>query len=454
MFDTEMLDSEVAEWLGEADHRNADHIWAETTAALLSPVEVTVSSDLADLEPGIVLAALLSSIDIDTLTGHDRVTVMACHQRMASHYQAQVYASMASVEDSVTEALGDDGETDFELMEEACSSEIRAALRLTRRAADNELSIARDFQTRLPAVWEELAAGRIDRRRANLILHRTDHLSADRAREVAKQALERAPELTTGQLTALLRKLSVEADPEDAKRRYETAVEERRVVLESGVDGTAHLHLMDLSPDRAVRIRQRIDSAARNLRTGGETRTMDQLRADVVLDILDPDVLHSGDVSGRGSLVMTVDLATLAGLTDSSGDLGGFGPVIADIARRVAEEWLTGEWRFVVTDGQQRPLHGGITRRRPTAPDRRTIDTMFPHCVFPGCRIPASQCDIDHTTPWADGGQTSLDNLAPLCRHDHRVRHGAGWSYRRTDAGDHEWLSVLGHRYTSTGRSP
>ena len=454
MFVMEILDSEIAAWLGEADHHDAEQAWAETRAAASRPAEPGLSDELVGIEPGILLAAVLSSVDINSLSGHDRVIVMAAHQRMASHYQAQVYAAMASVADSVSEALGNDGETDFELMEEACSSEIRAALRLTRRAADNELSIARDFQTRLPAVWREFAAGRIDRRRANLILHRTDHLSAGRAREVANQALDRAPELTTGQLTALLRRLSVEADPDDAKRRYESAVEERRVVLESGVDGTAHLHLIDLPPDRAVRIRQRLDAAARSLRSRAETRTMDQLRADLLLDLLDPDVLHSGDVLGRGSLVMTVDLATLAGLADASGDLGGFGPVIADIARRVAEDWRTGEWRFVVTDAQSRPLHAGITRRRPTAKDRRTIETMYPTCVFPGCRIPAPQCDIDHTTPWVDGGQTSPDNLAPLCRHDHRVRHQAGWGYRRNEDGDHEWLSVLGHRYTSTGRSP
>ena len=265
--------------------------------------------------------------------------------------------------------------------------------------------------------------------------------------------MERASELTTGQLTALLRKFNTEADPEDAKHRYENAVDERRVVLESGTDGTAHLYLMDLPPDRAARIRDRIDSAARDLRTSGETRTMDQLRADVALDLLDPNVSDSGRKLRRGSLVMTVDLATLTGLAESSGDLGGYGPVISDIARRIVEDSQTAEWRFVVTDGQHRPLHTGITRRRPSKPDRRTIETMFPTCVFPGCRIPSSQCDIDHTTPWADGGLTSLRNLAPLCRHDHRVRHEAR-GYRRTEAGSHEWLSPLGHRYSSEARAP
>jgi hypothetical protein len=454
MFDTLTRDTDIQGWLDQADNGDAELALAIEEADSAIPSAPSIPPELAGMEPGIVLSGLLSAIDVENLSGHDRVIVMAANQRMASHYQARLYASMASVADAVTEELNRDGETDFELVEQACSSEIRAALRLTRRAADNELSIARGFQTRLPAVWQEFAAGRIDRRRANLILHRTDHLQVAQAQRVARLALERASELTTGQLTALLRKLSFEADPEDAKHRYENAVDERRVVLEPGVDGTAHLYLMDLPPDRASRIRDRIDSAARELRTSGETRTMDQLRADIALDLLDPSVSHSGRKLRRGSLVMTVDLATLAGLAESSGDLGGYGPVISDIARRVAETSRSDEWRFVVTDAEHQPICSGITRRRPTAADRRTIETTYPTCVFPGCRVPSTRCDLDHITPWSDGGPTCWCNLAPLCRHDHCVRHGAGWSYRRTEAGGHEWISPLGHRYKSRGRAP
>jgi hypothetical protein len=453
MFDTLTRDPSLEAWLDEADRRDADIALAVEAAADSTETE-PIPTDLADMEPGIVLAAVLSSIDIDQLAGDDRVVVMAAHQRMASHYQARVYASMASVADAVAEQLHDDGETDIELVDDACSSEIGAALRLTRRAADSELSVARDFKTRLPAVWHEFLAGRIDRRRANLILYRTEHLDADRAQEVARQALERAPELTTGQLAALLRKLNVEADPEDATKRYEKAVDERRVVLDSSVDGTAHLYLMDLPPDRAVRIRDHLDSAARSLRTEGETRTMDQLRADVVLDLLDPIDPAAPGSRRRGALVLTVDLATLAGLTEASGDLGGYGPVVADIARQVAEASRLGEWRFVVTDDQRRSLQAGLTRRRPVAAARRMVEAMHPICVFPGCRVPASRCDLDHTDPWAQSSRTSVNGLAPLCRRHHILRHRGSWRYQRTGAGDHDWVSPLGHRYADRARSP
>jgi hypothetical protein len=181
---------------------------------------------------------------------------------------------------------------------------------------------------------------------------------------------------------------------------------------------------------------------------------MDQLRADVVLDILDPMRGHDAPRSSQGTIVMTVDLATLAGLAESAGDLGGYGPVIADIARQVADTAREGEWRFVVTDSERRSLHTGLTRRRPTAAARRMVEALYPTCVFPGCRVPASQCDLDHTTPWARCRRTCVDDLAPLCRHHHMLRHRSGWRYRRTERGEHEWVSPLGHRYITRARSP
>ena len=145
---------------------------------------------------------------------------------------------------------------------------------------------------------------------------------------------------------------------------------------------------------------------------------------------------------------------SLAGLDEASGHLGGYGPVISDIARQVAESSRFEEWRFVVTDSERRSLQAGVTRRRPTAAARRLIESMYPMCVFPGCRVPASRCDLDHTTPWGQSHCTSVHGLAPLCRRHHILRHRAGWRYRRSDSGDHTWVSPLGHRYVDKGRSP
>lgn len=435
------LDDEV----GQAE------LWALWESLSPEP-EPSVSAEISALDPGLVLAATLDAADLESLSGAGRVAAMVALGRMVSHYQARLYAAMTSVADAVTDTVAADTGGDMSLIEDACATEIRAALRLTRRAADTELALARGFRERLPQVWEALASGRIDRRRASVIVSRTDHLGVSQAREVADRVSEQAAELTTGQLSALITRLGIEVDPDDATHRYENAVDQRRVILEPTIDGTAHLYLMDLPPDRATRIRARVDAAARELRVKGETRTMDQLRADVVLDLLDPATpTTTTSRSGRGAVTLTVDLATLAGLAETSGELGGYGPVISDIARQVADRSPDAEWRFVVTD-DGRPVGAGTTRRRPTAGQRRIIETLYPRCIFVGCRMPAVLCDIDHTTPYADTGVTRIDDLAPLCEHDHSMRH-TGWSYRHTPHGI-EWRSPLGVRHLNRDPPP
>jgi hypothetical protein len=178
---------------------------------------------------------------------------------------------------------------------------------------------------------------------------------------------------------------------------------------------------------------------------------MDQIRADVFIDLL----LGESDGNGRqGGVEITVDLKTLADLSESPGELAGYGPVIADIARQVAHEQRDTQWRTRVVDDNGQIIHTGTTRRRPDARLKREILASYPTCAFPGCRMPATDCDIDHRDPWSKGGDTSFENNAPLCRHDHVGRHKAGWEYvpatGRSTPVDQSSRSHLPHRRATT----
>jgi len=175
-----------------------------------------IPAGLDDMEPGPMLATFLSSVEVARLTGEDRILVLRAHQRMASHYAARVYEDMAAVSDSVHEL-----EEDPQLANEFAAAEIRVALSLTRRAADGELTLALDFRRRLPRVWELLAAGDIDVRRARTIINGTSHLSIAAARDVADRVLAAAPFLTTGQLAARVRRLCIESAPDPDSRRLD-----------------------------------------------------------------------------------------------------------------------------------------------------------------------------------------------------------------------------------------
>ncbi|MGH8945642.1 MAG: HNH endonuclease signature motif containing protein, partial [Acidimicrobiia bacterium] len=127
----------------------------------------------------------------------------------------------------------------------------------------------------------------------------------------------------------------------------------------------------------------------------------------------------------------------------------GWGPVLADTARRIVADQEDGHWQVTVIDPTTgRPLAAVSTRRRPSSHQTRQVQALRPVCAFPGCRNPAQECDLDHNIPWAEGGPTHIDKLAALCPGDHTIRHH-GWTYQINPDGTITWTSRLGHKYTT-----
>jgi hypothetical protein len=163
------------------------------------------------------------------------------------------------------------------------------------------------------------------------------------------------------------------------------------------------------------------------------------------------DILSGTDhkSSARAVVHLTADLDTLAGLSSHPGELNGFSPVISDIAQQVALDHPDAEWQYAITDAETgEHLHSGVTRRRPTATDRRQIESRDRSCSFPGCRVSSADCDIDHITPYSKRGATCPCNNATACRHGHRLKDH-GWRYELLRSGIYEWISPFGHTHTT-----
>ncbi len=143
------------------------------------------------------------------------------------------------------------------------------------------LGLALDLVERLPEVGEALRQGRIDLARARVICDGTGHLEESEARRVADAVLEQAENLTTGQLGARVRRLALSVQPDDAARRYEAAVEERRVMCLPNADGTADLVACNLPAERAVACMRTLDAEAHAAKRAGDPRSIDQLRTDL-----------------------------------------------------------------------------------------------------------------------------------------------------------------------------
>jgi Domain of unknown function (DUF222) len=155
--------------------------------------------------------------------------------------------------------------------DEFSADEVRAALVLTRRAADAQFWLAHDVVTRLPAVHAAMDAGVLDEPRARVLSEWTIGLCPEAARAVCGELLPRAPGLTTGQLIEQIKKLAIALDPEWARHRYEQAVAERKVVGYRNPDGSANLSGYNLPVDRVAATSGHIDALAKAAKHAGDS---------------------------------------------------------------------------------------------------------------------------------------------------------------------------------------
>ncbi len=185
------------------------------------------------------MARVLAGLELSRLSGFDCVEVLKAQYRQANHKRARVLAAMAEV--GLCGAETDDELLRMAAPNEFSADEVRAALVLTRRAAEAQFWLAHDLVTRLPQVYAAMDAGVLDEPRARVMSEWTTELSLDQARAVCAALLPAAPKLTTGQLIEQIKKLAIAVDPDWARRRYEQAVAGRKVVGYRNADGSANV---------------------------------------------------------------------------------------------------------------------------------------------------------------------------------------------------------------------
>jgi hypothetical protein len=84
----------------------------------------------------------------------------------------------------------------------------------------------------------------------------------------------------------------------------------------------------------------------------------------------------------------------------------------------------------------------------PSRLDREIVALAARTCAHPHCTRPARHCDCDHVEPFdADGPTCPKCNLAPLCRHHHRLKTHAGWRYWKVGPATYLWVDPHGLLY-------
>jgi hypothetical protein len=88
----------------------------------------------------------------------------------------------------------------------------------------------------------------------------------------------------------------------------------------------------------------------------------------------------------------------------------------------------------VVEDERGTPLDVGRKQRVVPTTIRRALWSRDRGCTFPGCGKKRF-VDGHHIQHWANGGETSLENLTLLCTYHHRLLHEGGFSIGRSGDG-------------------
>ena len=448
--------------------------------------------DLAAVEdfplPGVEVAdlvAMLASVPVAEVSGAALVNAVAATQQAITMLQA--------LQGSFARELG--ARTPDALRH--VPDELACALVCTKRAA--EIVFLRAWG----AAQHPAARGRVGGRRPGGAQGRRDpgrdlqgrcrHRPADDLDVVVADAVHRAGDLTAPQLTRHVRATLIALNPGLAEQRRVAERDRRGVFLDLAPDAMARL-IAYLPAAEATAAFTAIDALAGHAAIDGDSRTVDQRRADAFSDvftgILDRQTTPDGTPlprqhGQRVAVQVTVAATTLLGLDDAPGFLGSYGPIPAQVARELAQD---GTWRRVLTDPNTGQVCSvGTDAYRPGADLTRTIQARDVTCTFPGCRQPATRCEIDHRIPYdhdrpptqgrppIEGGppfegsgpaqadlrghnpqpdlrshdpQTCEANLHALCKHHHQAKTEGWWNVTYNPAtGVSTWTDRHGLTY-------
>ncbi len=183
-----------------------------------------------------------------------------------------------------------------------------------------------------------------------------------------------------------------------------------------------------LAPDAGARLLAALERATearfRAARRAGEHEANEAYRADALVDLV-----TAGAPAGTGPQALVklrVDLAALRRGALAPGEcceIPGIGPVPLGVARELMGDAVLEAFIASGSDVQ------GLCHLGRTLPARlkAAVEARDPCCVVPGCGK-TYLLEIDHCKiPFAEGGPATLDNLARLCRHHHRLKTHRGY---------------------------
>ncbi|HSF26144.1 MAG TPA: DUF222 domain-containing protein [Actinomycetes bacterium] len=462
------------------------------------------------------LGAMLAGLDVARLDEPALVEAMAAFERQASWCRAGQLVAIAALAghrspveaapapDGSGQSWADRGVARHPQVSEFVMQEVAARLSTSKHDAWARVGDALDLLEvdGLRATFAALTLGVIDARTAHIVAETArgfdESADADELRAAFEERLlPKVVDRTPRQARDEARRLVLELDPQGAEERAAGARAARKVILEPAPDATAWLSAL-LPAEGAVAVYTCLDLLARHAHQPDDQRSIDQRRADALVELVTSHPLITGTCWCTGSCAthpvpaagstaepgsaftpragqsgigcaavsteatrtpaggigasgrrrhlvhLSVPAFTMLGAGTAPAFLHGYGHVPLAVAEAIAAD---AQWRRLLTD----PFTGTVIGAEVTAHDpppsmADLVNARYQSCGFGPCTREAEACDLDHADPHPHG-PTSPTNLTPECRPEHRMKTlSTGWTLHR-DGGEFVWTSPTGHCY-------
>src|SRR6202167_3087207 len=215
---------------------------------------------------------------------------------------------------------------------EFAADELAPDLHLTWQSAADQIAYACTVAARLPVTFASLRAGTIHPVHLRIAEDETTYLDEKYLAEADAKLAAAAQSKTFGEFRYYAHRLVLKLDPDSALRRKNEARKDAHVRPFREASGNAGMSARELPPDQVLASWQHVDQRARDLRAAGVPGTLQQLRVQAYLDLLQerdsrtaPPApahdSHPADTDGPSGLSDLDDTGDL----DEGGDLGETG---------------------------------------------------------------------------------------------------------------------------------
>ncbi|MEO7557239.1 MAG: DUF222 domain-containing protein [Acidimicrobiales bacterium] len=228
------------------------------------------------------------------------------------------------------------------------------------------------------------------------------------------------------------RKAAADPDPDATRARIHA---NRRLRRYRDVEGAEHLHAVG-TKDQLARVDQAlkpfIDTAFETARRDGTRESFEAYAFDSLVAMADASRHGSAGATANAQrnprylAVLRIDHQALvrgAVAADETCEIAGLGPIPVTTARDLLGDATL---KLVITRGVDVRNVTNLGRGA-TAAQRIALLWEKPTCSREGCGRRA-RLEIDHRDEWRTVHRTDLDNLEPLCHHDHHLKTTKGWA--------------------------